>query len=155
MDKLFELLSRELTNLIGLSPYYSATGGSVGSIVLQLFTDEITDADIYSLWSWRYWEIWRRDELLSTSEDDAEPIVGKMARAAASLQHKKIIGFSLYDDFSISIYYEDGLEFSIFTEYEEDQNFVDMENWKLVAKKTHKSFTVDSHVNLLVETLNE
>lgn len=112
-----------LKSLLGEVVTYSRSGGGNCSILLQIYKNDV------SIWAYSYWEISQREKLLATSEDDITPITGAVAVGARTMEGKRLLGFQLWPDFTICLYFEDDIDYVIFTQTPED----DFDSWEVYA----------------------
>lgn len=136
-----------LCSIIGAKVKYSRCGGSVSSIILQYYYDDPLDCE---LWIWCYWDIEKYDRVIACSEDDDTPVVGVMATASRGLEEKSVIGFTLYENYVLGLYFSDSSELWI-CPVEYDEEFKDLNNWELLSHVRHYKYKLDSHHQLQEE----
>lgn len=133
--------------LLGAKTAYSRCGGGAGSILLFNFTNNL------SLWNWGYWEILHNSELIACADDDDTPITGTMPKGALALEAKRVLGFTLYPDYSLGLFFDDGYEFWIFTDEDsyigEKMSYWELENWT-----NRTSFKIDRNHKIIGEKFN-
>ena len=135
-----------LRSIVGSKVKYRRCGGGAGSIILQNYADPLE----CSLWVWSHWEIEEYECIIATSEDDDTPVTGLMATAAKSLENSTVIGFSLYENFALVLYFSNNRELYIYLE-EREEEFKNLVIWELLSFKRHYRYFVDLDFQLQEE----
>lgn len=134
-------LKNLLLELIGQRVHYSSCGGGASSILLLE-----TKNNKNCIWGWGYWEIYKDDILMSTSEDDDTPITGKMAVAAHLLEGSVIKDVTLDEDtLDLSILFDNNCRWDILTIYNEQTS---KDNWDFCIPNKNLCLKITSHLNI-------
>lgn len=140
-------LIRDLKSTLGEVAVSSSCGGGAGSILMVHFTNHM------SVRGWRYWEIFRNNELLACSEDDPTPYVGVMPAAARRIEGMILQGFTVFDDYTLTLYFEDNIELFLYGHdlvmagYDDS----DMTYWEVYNENLKRNIFLDNHRRLSVE----
>ena len=73
-----------------------------------------------------------------------------MATAAKSLENSTVIGFSLYENFALVLYFSNNRELYIYLE-EREEEFKNLVIWELLSFKRHYRYFVDLDFQLQEE----
>ena len=114
-----ELLKIEIANTIGTQVLYSRSGGGAGSILLLKLSNG------NRIMAWRYWEIYKNNNLLCTAEDDTTAVYGIISQTAPLLENKIVENIS-FDLYHISIFLSDNYNLKI---YSVKDVYDDLPNW--------------------------
>lgn len=104
-----------LKSLLGKVVKNSRSGGGNVSILLQIYENDV------SIWSYYYWEISQRERLIATSEDDTTAITGPVAVAAKMMEGKRLLGFQLWWNLTLCLFFEDDIDYVIFPQESENK----------------------------------
>lgn len=127
-----------LKTLLGKKVIHSRAGGGAGSILLQRYQNGI------QIWAWSYWEISQRETLIATADDDITSIIGIVATGARTMEGKRLLGFQLWPDLTICLYFEDDIDYIIFPAMEKD--FL---SWEIKDKSNDAVYELNENRKLI------
>lgn len=130
-----------LKTLLGKKVIYSRAGGGNGSILLQSYQNDI------HIWAYSYWEVSRQEKLIATAYDDITPISGTVAVGAKIMEGKYLLGFSLFSDLSIWLFFEDDIDYVIFPQ-DIEENFL---SWEIDVKAKGVVYELNENLKLIVK----
>ncbi len=128
-----------LKSILGKVVIYSRSGGGNISILLQKYENNV------SIWSYYYWEISQREKLIATSEDDTTAITGSVALGAKAMEGKRLLGFQLWPDLTLCLYFEDDIDYVIFPQ-EPGENFA---SWSICEPEDDAVYELDENNKLI------
>jgi len=132
-------LLNDLRQIRGTTVTYSRTGGGAGSILLIKFSNN------NRLWIWRYWELLKNGQIITTEEDDSTAINGKIALAAIQLENKSVEDIYL-NSYNIHITFSDGYSLLVYASIDD---YNDLPNWKYSIPSKNLVYEITS--DLIVE----
>lgn len=137
-----------LKSTLGQKVIYSKAGGGAGSILLQKFDNKV------SIWSSYYWTIYQHNEQIATADDDITPNTGPVAMGAKQMLGKHLLGFTLWPDLIIDLYYEDDIEYTIYPNDfimfpDEDEDYDNL-GWEIWDEPQNRCYELDGNLDLLV-----
>jgi len=141
-------LNEILKEIKGKTVIKSTTGGGAGSI-LKIELNSNCYFFVYCAWRIEF-----NDVVQSTSEDDGEALIGRMAKSAKFLENKKIILISISKQNDLTIYFESNYSLKIFCNisYSETENGGTYDtNWELCLPEYDLVFKVNNHFTIETE----
>ena len=132
-------LLNDLRQIRGTTVTYSRTGGGAGSILLIKFSNN------NRLWIWRYWELLKNGQIITTEADDCTAMTGKIALVAIQLENKSVEDISL-NSYNIHITFSDGYSLFVYASIDIDN---DLPNWKYSIPSKNLVYEITS--DLIVE----
>lgn len=145
-----ERIKGDLQTLIGKCVVSSNTGGGASSVLLLKFDND------NAIWAWRYWEISCGEELVSCSEDDDTPVIGKMAVAANMLKGKRVLDVKLVEEnLNLGILFNENYELWLYTEKENCKELLSLNNWEYEMPSLNLCYIVTSQVRIEMSEYSE
>lgn len=134
-----ELLKIEIANTIGTQVLYCRSGGGAGSILLLKLSNG------NRIMAWRYWEIYKNNNLLCTAEDDTTAVYGIISQTAPLLENKYIYSFNLDPLYNISIMLSDNFCLKI---YSVKDVYDDLPNWNYSIPDKNIVYEITSNLEI-------
>lgn len=97
-----------LDKAIGKRVVFTLTGGGAGSI-LEVEFEENMHYMIHCAW-----RVEHDNTILTTSGDDATPIIGHMNKSVGKLQGNKLLSYELSPHYDINLYFENNFLLRVF-----------------------------------------
>lgn len=133
-----ELLKIEIANTIGTQVLYCRSGGGAGSILLLKLSNG------NRIMAWRYWEIYKNNNLLCTAEDDTTAVYGIISQTAPLLENKIVENIS-FDLYHISIFLSDNYNLKI---YSVKDVYDDLPNWNYSIPDKNIVYEITSNLEI-------
>ena len=145
-----ERIKGDLQTLIGKCVVSSNTGGGASNVLLLKFDND------NAIWAWRYWEISCGEELVSCSEDDDTPVIGKMAATANILKGKRVLDVKLVEEnLNLGILFDENYELWLYTEKENCKELLSLNNWEYEMPSLNLCYIVTSQVKIETSEYSE
>ncbi|MBD8388714.1 hypothetical protein [Dysgonomonas sp. BGC7] len=123
------------------------TGGGAGSI-LKIELEGNSYFFFYCAW-----RIEQNDVVVSTSEDNPDALIGRMATAAQSLVECQIISITITKQFDLIVFFNNGFCFKAFCNisyFQTDNGRTYDTNWELCLPNENLVFSIDNYFSLII-----
>jgi len=123
----------------------STSGGGAGSIL------KIEFENFYNLFIYCTWRVEKNDEVLATSNDNSEAIIGRIPQKVKMFENKKVLSFELSNQFDLELKIEENYCLKIFCDVSywgtEDGGTYDS-NWELGVPDEDLYFKINNHFGI-------
>lgn len=141
-------IKEKLESIYSISVTESITGGGSGSILKIKFGNSCYFF-IYCVW-----RIEQYDIVLSTSDDSAEALTGRMARSAKLLENRKVLSIEISKQYDLVINFDDNYCVRLFcnVSYSQTENGGTYDtNWELCLPSEDTVFIIDNYFKVKTE----